>query len=224
MRSPSMRASLSVAVLALVTISSAPAASGQGEKGATFEGVVTFQMADGLTLDYAIRQGMVRLDVGGKGSHATVIMDPAAHKTYMLMPAQQMYMEMATPEADGSAESPEDRPKPQKTGKTDIVAGHQCEYWVMRHKDGDTEVCLASDLGGFYGFGNTAGKGGVEWQEQLSKNYFPLKVIGNEDGGRKVVLVATRVEKKALEKAMFAPPEAYRKMTMSMPTPAAPPR
>jgi hypothetical protein len=220
-----MRASLSVAVLALVTISSAPAASGQGEKGAPFEGVVTFELEEGTTLDYSVRQGLVRLDVNGKGSQAAMIMDPAAHKMYMLMPTQQMYMEMAIPEADGSVEVPADQPKPKKTGKTDIVAGHPCEYWVMRHKDGDTEVCLASDLGGFYGFGNTTGKGGVpEWQEQLSKNYFPLKVIGNEDGGRKVVLLATKVERKALEKAMFVPPASYKKMTMSMQMPANPSR
>ena len=66
MRSPFMRASLSVAVLALVTISSAPAASGQGEKGAPFEGVVTFELEEGTTLDYSVRQGLVRLDVNGK--------------------------------------------------------------------------------------------------------------------------------------------------------------
>lgn len=225
MRSPPMRALLAGAALVLATISSAPAALGQGGKSTPFEGVVTFQVGEGTTFDYAIRQGLVRVELDGSSEGAIMLVNSAAHKMYMLMPSQEMYMEMSVPDAGGTSAGLEGQPKPTRTGRTEIVAGHKCEYWVVRGDGVETEVCLASDLGSFHGFGNPMARGSApSWQREFGNNHFPLKVIGKGDDGKEVVMVATKVERKALDAAMFKPPASYRKMEMNMRLPGTPPR
>ncbi|HEU4585827.1 MAG TPA: DUF4412 domain-containing protein [Gemmatimonadaceae bacterium] len=219
MGSSFIRTSIYGAVLAIAASAAPAVAHGQGTK--QFQGVVTFQTEGGQTFQYAVRQGLVRIDMNGESRHGAMIMDPASHKMYMLMPEQKTYMEMTLSgedEVDDSATSVE----PTKTGKTEVVAGHKCEYWTVKEDKGQVDVCLARDMGGFMAFNNRAIGRATAWQGAIGKDSFPLKVVMHKDEGEEVALVATKVEPKTLDASLFAPPSSYKKMEMNMKMPGTP--
>lgn len=222
MRSPLVRALLPGAALA-VAVSIAPAAA-HSQGSTPFEGVVTFSTGQGRTMDYSIRQGLIRVDMNEGGQRAAMIANPAAREMYMVMPEQKMYMVMTMPEDKASA-AQANYPEPTKTGRKEVVAGHECEYYRIAHEESETEVCLAGDMGAFRGFGGPMGnRKSPAWQKELGEKHFPLKVIATIDGKKEVVLEATKVERKKLPASLFAPPSSYRKMEMNMKMPSPGPR
>lgn len=219
MGSSFMRTSIYGAVLAIAATAAPAVAHGQGSK--QFQGVVTFQTDQGQTFQYSVRQGLVRLDMSGDSRHGAMIMDPAAHKMYMLMPEQKTYMEMKLSGLDDAAQSATNV-EPTKTGKSEVVAGHKCEYWTVKEEKGQVDVCLAKDLGGFMAFDNKSIGEAAAWQQAIGKDSFPLKVVMHKDGGEEVALVATKVEPKTLDASLFTPPSTYKKMEMNMKMPGSP--
>lgn len=218
MRSSFNRASLHVAVALAAALAPAVAHS-QGSN--QFEGVVTFESEGGRSFDYAIHQGLVRIDMNDANRKAAMIMDPGAHKMYMLMPEQEMYMEMEVPQGDDVEGSGQDA-KPTRTGKSEVVAGHKCDYWSVDEEQGLVDICLASDMGGFQAFSNHMIGSASAWQKTIGENAFPLKVITHKEGKEQVALVATKVEKKPLDAALFTPPASYKKMETKTKTPGSP--
>lgn len=214
MHSSFNRASLQGVVVTLAIVLAPALARSQG--AAQFEGVVTFQSEGGRSFDYSMREGLVRIDMNGSDRKAAMIMDPGAKKMYMLMPEQHMYMEMKVPEGKDVEQKDV---KPTKTGKSDVVAGHKCDYWSVEEEQGEVDICLANDIGGFQAFSNRMIGSASAWQEAIGKNAFPLKVITHTEGKEKVALEATKVEKKSLDAAIFAPPASYKKMEMNMKMP-----
>ncbi len=206
-------------VLAAAAVATPAVAHGQSSK--QFQGVVTFQTEGGRTFDYAIRNGLIRIDMNGESRRTAMIMDPGSHKMYMLLPEQKSYMEMQVPdmsEMDRSA----DNAKPVRTGKSEVIAGHKCEYWTVKEDKGQVDICLANDMGGFQAFSNQSIGNGSAWQEAIGKDSFPLKVIMHSDEGEQVALVATKVEPKTLDASLFTPPSSYKKMEMNMKMPGSP--
>lgn len=200
------RTSIHGAIVALAAIAAPVVVHGQSSK--QFEGVVTYQSEGGRTFQYAIRNGRVRIDMTGESRQAAMIMDPGSHKMYMLMPEQKVYMEMSMDDADASASNV----KPTKTGKSEVVAGHKCEYWTMQEEKGQVDVCVARDMGSFQAFSNKTIGDASALQKAIGKNSFPLKVITHNDGKEEVALVATSVEPRSLDASLFTPPASYRKM------------
>ena len=213
------RASMQGAVIALAAMVAPTLAHAQGAK--QFEGVVTYQGEGGHTFEYAIRNGLIRIDMNSENRQAAMIMDPGSHKMYMLMPEQKMYMEMKVPEGKDLEGAPKDT-KPTKTGKSDVVAGHKCDYWTVKEEKGDVDICLARDMGSFQAFSNRMIGNASAWQDAIGKDAFPLKVIVHDDGEDKVALVATKVEAKSLDASMFTPPASYKKMEMNIKGPGSP--
>jgi hypothetical protein len=203
------RASMQGVVIALAASLAPAMAQGQGAK--QFEGVVTYQAEGGQTFEYAIRKGLIRIDMNSGNKQAAMIMDPGSNKMYMLMPEQKMYMEMKVPDANRLGDSTKDA-KPTRTGKSEVVAGHKCDYWNVKEAKGDVDICLANDMGGFQAFSNQMIGSASAWQDAIGKSAFPLKVIMHDEGEDKVALVATKVEEKSLDATMFSPPSSYRKM------------
>jgi hypothetical protein len=214
-----MRTSIHGAVLAIAAIAAPAVAHGQGTK--QFQGVVTFQTDEGQTFQYAVRQGLVRIDMNGQSRHGAMIMDPASHKMYMLMPEQKTYMEMKLSGLDEVDHSPTNA-APTKTGKSEVVAGHKCEYWTVKEEKGQVDVCLAKDMGGFMVFDNSAIGEASAWQQAIGKDSFPLKVVIHKDEGDEVALVATKVDPKPLDASLFTPPSSYKRMEMNMKMPGTP--
>jgi hypothetical protein len=219
MGSSFMRTSIHGAVLAIAAIAAPAVAHGQGTK--QFQGVVTFQTDEGQTFQYAVRQGLVRIDMNGQSRHGAMIMDPASHKMYMLMPEQKTYMEMKLSGLDEVDHSPTNA-APTKTGKSEVVAGHKCEYWTVKEEKGQVDVCLAKDMGGFMVFDNSAIGEASAWQQAIGKDSFPLKVVIHKDEGDEVALVATKVDPKPLDASLFTPPSSYKRMEMNMKMPGTP--
>jgi len=152
-----------------------------------------------------------------RGGPSVIIFDMAERKMLLMMDAEKMYMEQ-----DIRANPAElaDKGTPAKivhTGKTETIAGYICEHVTVTDDDGATsDVCVAKGLGTFRmpGGGGRGGRGGPPkdpaWQSGLGDGGFPLKV---QKGGKVAVLVK-RVDKKALDDALFAAPAGYRKFDM----------
>lgn len=221
MRSSFNRASLQGVVVAVAAILAPAMANGQGANK-QFEGVVTFESEGGRSFNYSIHKGLVRIDMNDDSRKAAMIVDPGAHKMYMLMPERQMYMEMKVPEDTQAAGDGSDA-KPTRTGKSEVVAGHRCDYWSVEEEQGKVDICLAADMGGFQAFSNHMIGSASAWQEAIGKDAFPLKVIiHGDDNQDKVALVATKVEQKSLDAELFTPPASYKKMEMNMKMPGSP--
>jgi hypothetical protein len=188
-----------------------------------FEGVVTAKMLgtdsgrEPVEAQYYVRDGVLRVEMAARGrggdAHSVIIMDPAAKTNYVLMPAQRMYMVMPTP--TGSSE--QRHPDILKTGRKETVAGHECEHWLVKEPTGDIDACVATGLGTFLmsgGMGREAGWSGSLREQQG----FPLKVAR---AGGATIMEVTKIERKRLDPALFAPPADYQKMEMpaGMPRP-----
>jgi hypothetical protein len=182
----------------------------------TFEGVVTAKMQgtdsgrDPVEAQYYVREGILRVEMEarGRGSEArsVIIIDPAAKTNFVLMPAQRMYMVMSA--SAGSSEAR--RPDIVKTGRKETVAGHECEHWLVKEPTGDIDACVATGLGTFMmsgGMGREAGWSGSLREQQA----FPLKVA---HAGGATIMEVTKIERRRLDPALFAPPADYQKMEM----------
>lgn len=184
-----------------------------------FEGAISMSLTgdDGKTseLAYMVKGGKIRFDVAGRGGEKmAIIVDPAEKKSLMVMFSQKMYMEQ---EFGAGAEAAAEKAKPAKverTGKTETIAGYKCEHVTVTESDGSTsDVCETTGLGTFR-MPQSGGRGGppkeLGWQAALDKGGFPLKV----QKGDKVTLEVTKIEKKTLDAALFAPPEGFQKFDM----------
>ena len=182
-----------------------------------FEGAISMTMTgdNGKTteLTYLVKGGKMRFDVaGGRGEQVAMIIDPAEKKSLMIMTSQRMYMEQDFADAAASAAEKDKPAEVKRTGRTETVAGYKCEHMMITESNGSTsDVCVASGLGSFMMPGGRGGPPrGPEWQSALDNGAFPLKV----QKGDKVTLEVTKIEKKTLDAALFAPPEGFQKFDM----------
>jgi hypothetical protein len=190
-------------------------------QGRSFEGIVTFRSEQGQDIQYYVGHGRVRAEMNTGQGQGVMIMDPAARTMYMVMPAQQMYMEMKLPATDSAMAEHAKNMTVTKTGKTEVVAGHKCEYWhiVSSEDNSTTDVCLTTELGNFLVFNNPMHRGAQPaWQRLFGKgDHFPLKVIAHKDGKDQTAMEVTKIEPKSLDASLFSPPSSYHKMQMGMP-------
>jgi hypothetical protein len=219
------------------SLSTAPAGS--------FEGAITanlYAAGQPSILKYAIKGQRARVETNlaqGGTATAIILMDLAVGSQTMLMPQAKTYMtlDLNDEKLKGMAErmgkSAGDQPmKITATGKTETLAGHTCEYWVMNNGQQQTEMCFAKGLGFF---GGATGPGGVlsqlknlpfgeqakatldanpEFARFAAAGAFPLKISQVENGQAKPILEVTSVERKPLDDALFNVPADYKKMNL----------
>ena len=216
----------------------APGVSAQS----AFEGVVVYKMSgsnDNAELTQMYKGTKSRTEVNSKGQAGAVITEMAGGSMKMttLIPSQKMYMTMdlaqmgaalrglgaGKDDQRGRQGAPPQAPAIKATGRTETVAGHACEWYVMGEKN-DAEVCAAKGLG-FFMFGQSPmgrGAGSMDALASLGANaeivklfkdgFFPLKMAQTRGGKTQVVMEATRVEKKTLDASLFVPPPDYTEM------------
>jgi hypothetical protein len=183
----------------------------------TFEGIVTMKVHGGdsaresMEMQYSLRGGVVRIDMAGRNdTRIVMLVEQGAKTTTMLMPAQKKYMVMPIPQGMGE-HRPGDRPRPEivRTGRKETIAGYECEHWLVKGSEHEVDACVASGLGSF----TMGGRGREEaWTGSLREQQgFPLKVA--RVGGAAIMEV-TKIEKKALDASLFAPPADYQRMEM----------
>jgi len=232
--------SFTVAVALAAIACVAPAASAQT---AGFEGVVAYKMAGkgaGAEMTQMYKGMKSRTEINNGGQTTAMIMDLAAGTMTVLMPPQKSYMVMdmkkmgqglagmfgkGKKDTGTGAGASSALASIKATGRTETIAGHQCEYYVMGEK-GEAEVCSAKGLGMFMmgqspmggAASSLAALAAVGTNPDAAKmfagGFFPLKMVSTEHGKREVVMEATRVEKKSLDGSLFVPPPDYKEMKM----------
>jgi hypothetical protein len=217
------------AVLASVVILGTAATS---EAQPPFEGIVTMRMNGGRgapgaapgaastqDIEYSISGRRVRMSMGGPMGGMTMLMMPAEKKIYMLMAAQNSYIEMPMADvaaqanrAQAQATAPTDV-KVAHTGKFETIAGYKCEHITMSASTPSgvqsTDACVSKELGAFTNPLSGMGGGAPAWQKSVEAQGFPLKVT-TADGA--VMLEVVKIEKKRLANTLFTIPENYTKM------------
>lgn len=182
-----------------------------------FEGVISMRLTGSgpqarIPTDaeyYASRSGKARLDLVTQMGKAAIIVAPADGKMFMLLDQMSGYVEqdlgtMLDPNAQTNL------PKIVRTGKKETIAGYECEHLTIDALD----VCATTGLGAYLNVGgNIMARGGVQpWQSaMLKENLFPLKVTTPEGV---VQLLVTKIEKKAVDPAVFRVPANYSKIAL----------
>ncbi|QJR34012.1 DUF4412 domain-containing protein [Gemmatimonas groenlandica] len=186
-----------------------------------FEGAVTMRMTgkgagsvQQQEIEYLVRNGKVRVSTGGPGGAMALISVPQEQKVYVLLAAQNTYMEMPIAEAASSvaAKTPADA-KITRTGRMETVAGYTCEHVTVASASQTVDICMAKGLGGYVNPLASMQRGSEPaWQKMLTADGgFPLKVT-MPDGS--VPIEVIKIEKKKLAIDVFSVPLNYTKMEM----------
>jgi hypothetical protein len=202
-----------------------------------------FTGANPLEIKYAIKGARTRVETQlsqGGTQTGVVLMDLSSGTQTMLMPQTKTYMtmdwnkdgkfkEMVEKAAkEAGANGPNDF-KATSTGKTETIAGHTCQHWMVGGKQ-DTDVCLARGLGYFGGGGQSGGifdqlknlgvgdkakavlDANPEFAKFVEGGAFPLKISQVNNGQSKTIMEVTGVEQRPLDDSLFAVPPDYKKM------------
>jgi Domain of unknown function (DUF4412) len=183
----------------------------------SFEGVITANTSTGnrsgkpTPVVIQVKGTSWRMDTdmgGGPGSviadgQGNVTMVSHARKSWTRPPMMQMKQGADLGDYSFSA-----------TGKKDKVLDYECEYYRVKNasepKD-DKQWCITSALGyvGYTPLRQLSNSNALK--KTFPKGFFLLK--GTDDKGA-VFYEVTKVEKKSLDDALFAPPADYKEMQM----------
>lgn len=206
-------APLAFAAFAMVSLSTNAHAQG-------FEGSITLRLPSGprgsgmQDVEYLSRAGNVRVNMTSPAGAIGVLGLSSEKKVYVIIEAQRSYMEVPPLDAIVAAGTP---PTVTKTGKTETIAGFECEHVIIEAGSANgptkTDVCLTRALGPFVNpMTALAGARMAPWQRQLmAEGGFPLKVTLN-DGS--VALEVTKVEKRRVSDSLFRIPTEFNKMDL----------
>jgi hypothetical protein len=197
-------------VFRLVTVVSLAAAPATLFAQSRFEGTITARMGTS-DATFSMKGDQFRMDMQGRGMGMYMLRDMSKNTTYVVMPTQKMYMEMSQAMIESQGHK---TPEIKWTGKTETVAGQQCEHVLITGDDGTWDVCAAKGMGTFPMVNSQLGRSRAAmatWQ-QLGHDVFPLKVT--KPGSSETEYEVTKIEKKSLDAAMFALPDGFTKMEM----------
>lgn len=108
-------------------------------------------------------------------------------------------------------------PELKKTGKTDTVAGRSCEEWAIANEDKTRVlVCVANEQASWLELPTLGLPSQHGWaRELMDGKHLPLRAIMFEASGKETMRVElVRLEAKALDDALFAPPAGYKVLDM----------
>jgi hypothetical protein len=201
----------------------------------TFEGKVTMQVSspskDGpQSLNYSIKDGLVRIDVNTSRGQAGMIMDSKNHQMIILMAQQQMYMIQPFGDNPGNPQAsqygaPADHPAGApgngsftNTGIKEDILGYTCTKLVVASDKASADIWVTDQLGSFAGLfqgGPGRRQAPAAWETALKGvGFFPMRVVSTQKDGKVFKLEVTSVEKTSLPDSLFSPPEGWRKFDM----------
>ena len=186
-----------------------------------FEGAVTMRVSSKVAngppaqeIEYLVRNGKVRVSLGGPAGAMALLSVPQEQKVYVLMAAQNKYMEMPIADAASRvAEKTSADAQVTRTGRMETVAGYTCEHVTVVSAAQTVDICLAKGLGGYVNpLAAMQRSSEPAWQRMLTADGgFPLKVT-MPDGS--VPIEVVKIEKKRLANDLFSVPLNYTKMEM----------
>lgn len=191
-----------------------------------FEGVVNYKIttSQGQTVDlaYMMKGDKIRQEMNSNGRQGAMIMDLGTHTMMMLVPQRKMYMKMdmdhAAQMAQGMQHQAATPPKVTDTGKSETVAGHKCEHYLVGDEQ-NVDICVATGMGYYLAGSGMRGRGNPNmpygsnleaWKKVFKNGFFPLKMEMQDQGG--MTMEATSIEAKSLPDSLFAPPADYQEM------------
>ncbi len=165
-------------------------------------------------------------DTASTDAMGGMIFNADTKKGYVIMPERKMYMELSESSFEKTAEHLKDmKYEIVRTGKTDTVAGYQCEIFQTKSKETGKirgEACAAkglANMGAFMGLNRSSAVSGDfsrEVRQIIKEGYFLLRMVRkDDDGSEKIRMEATSVEKKKLDNSLFVPPADYTKFDMN---------
>jgi hypothetical protein len=199
----------------------APSASQAAAPSGPFEGEIVLQVKDEAaqelppTITYDVKGDKVRYVPASANIRA--VSDAPAQHVYAINETQKTFQEVDTkPAADKSKAPPE--PKVNKTGKTEKVAGMDCENWTIDSGDAKADVCAAKGIA-FFELAREPKPGSAQppWAATLAKeNAFPLRVVMHDKGGKEQYRAeATKVDRKKLDDSLFQLPATFKKADLA---------
>jgi len=116
--------------------------------------------------------------------------------------AQAKALNRAHPPA-GSAGTP----NVEKTGKTDTVAGYNCEIWRIVQTTSTGELCIAAQGTSWFNIPLSGVPAEYAWASEITDGkHFPLRFVALENGAEQGRLEVTAIEKKVMPAAAFTVP------------------
>jgi hypothetical protein len=218
-----------VAPLAMTALCTIPAV-------AQFEGTVTWAVGKKQTpMTQTYKGSMVRSDMTSpRGGSGAMIIDGSAKTMTMVMPEQKMFMKWDL-EKMGEQMREQGKKTPQITDmhKSETIAGKSCDvyrYAPDTGKPNTMELCVAKGMGNFMTGRNPMGMGrGGDGEgddaSELSTNpefvrlyrdgFFPLRISKvKNDSVTSTSMLATKIEPKSVDAALFQVPADYQEMKM----------
>lgn len=212
--------------------------------GGDFEGVIAMQMKTSaekpIEMTYYVKGGRARVETQMPGmptGPSVMLWEMPAGKMTMMMPAMKTYLTMDTKKMGEELKSMQKKepgetkfPKLTATGKTETIAGHTCEHYLMGDKQ-EIDMCVAKGLG-YFGMGNRMGGMAAlkdfalnpqllaeaaahpEWVKMLEGGAFPLKMTVSGEGKPAMTMETMKIEPKRLDDALFTVPTDYKEMKM----------
>ncbi len=203
-----------------------------------------------MTINVLLKNKKVRVDappgmsgmemMGGK---AYGIFDGPAKKAYVVMDAKKEAIlidlnktgeHMKTiappsrPSMPGKPAAPaKPPPKITKTGKTDKVAGYECELWDITDESSKGQMCIAEEGISWFSIPMSGAPAEYAWMAELTDGkHFPLRFIGYDKAGTETGRIeVTKIDKKSEPDALFEVPAGYTVRTLEqMFQPPVPPK
>lgn len=228
------------------TSGGSPSSSAPKSAPPEFEGEVRMKVETGaspqMLMTYLIKEGRTRIETempDRPDAAAVVLWDLENGKVTTLMPQRKVYMTMdlkAMSERFGMREKSQGQDKETRlgkltpTGKTETIAGHECEHWLMGD-DQEIDMCVAKGMG-FFGMGNNPFSidalkslnldpkllGNLssepQWARLVEGGAFPLKVTVLKKGRTEFTMEAMSIERKALADSLFEVPPDYKQINL----------
>ncbi len=145
-------------------------------------------------------------------------------KTYMVMPAQKMYMEfgdemydMGKMNDETGNEDDAEMNKPAKTGETKDILGYTAEKWIFNDDEYSTEVWAAKGLGEFVFLSLPMAKEKMPgWYEDVSSGgFFPMLVEAkSKDGSLEGRMEVVEINEEKVSDDKFDIPSDFTKFSM----------
>jgi len=196
-----------------------------------FEGIITFNIESQSNgpqkMKYYVKGNKVRMEMDMPGMAAgmspTMIFDNGTNKMYTLISQMKSYMEIPInmdEKNDNQNDKMDDNDRPVKTGKTDKIAGVECEQWIIKNPEGETELWNAKGFGNFLFVQNNAfmkrNSNRPQWvKDIMEEGFFPFRIISKDPNGNvEMKMEVTDVQRKNLSSSMFEIPSGYKKMNI----------
>jgi hypothetical protein len=240
-----------VPLLAATLTALPPRASGQG-----FEGQITYNVSSqgqSMRMVHYLKDSSVRVELSLQGMSMVVLTDAEGTRQIMLMPETKQWVDVKAMNERMAAmmggrmgrggQPPQEPSGPvdiRPTGRTETVAGIECEHVLISADGTEVDVCAARGMGwyragapemggpggmgmGGRGMGMTGrgatGPSGISpaqmaiLRERFADGFFPLKITSSQ-GGREAVMEVVALERGAVDDALFRPPPDYTEMRM----------